>query len=59
MAKLIPKAINVATSLDPEGTCVEVVKECLHALHFLPGPTGYSPYQLMTGRQPTALGEPS
>ena len=58
MGKPICKAINVATTLDPERTWVEFVKECLHALHCLPGPTGYSPYKLMTGRQLTALGEP-
>ena len=57
--KVICKVINVATTLDPERTRVEVVKEWLHALHCLPGPTGYSPYQLMTGGQPNPLQEPA
>ena len=48
--------INVATTLDR--TWVEIVKDCLRALHCLPAPTGYLPYQLMTGTQLAPLGEP-
>ena len=57
MGKLIRKAINVATTLHPERTWLDLVKDCLHALHCLPGPAAYSPYQLMTKRQPTPLGQ--
>ena len=58
MGKQLRKAINMALQLTPESEWTKLVTPCAQALHAVPGPTGWSPYELYMGRKPPIPGLP-
>ena len=51
MGKQLRKAINMAQQLKPETEWTNLVTPCAHALHVVPRPTRWSPYEpYMAGR---------
>ena len=56
MGKQFRKAAHMALQVKQETEWTKMVTQCAPALHALPGPTKWSPYELYMGRKPPVLG---